>query len=106
MTLEIENISAEPAIGNELNIHLRITSADNPAASVSILQGSPSKLLIDTHSIANFTIVLESYDNNSSVKSTLKTDLIDIFVMPCQASQTAIKSLQSKFDLEPLKISI
>ena len=65
ITLDVENIIAQPAIGNELDIHLRIASEDNPIASISVFQGSPSQLLINAHFIGSFRLVLESYDNNS-----------------------------------------
>lgn len=46
-------------------------------------QGSPTKLILTAVGleISSYTLVLESFDNNSSVKSVLRTDTLTIKIV-------------------------
>ena len=68
-------------IGNTLDIYLR--QKDGSSLSwVTIEQSSPTKVLIAPANVnaGTYWLILESYDNNGGVFSTLKTDTIEVTV--------------------------
>ena len=77
----VDNVYSKLTIGNVLDINLR-QKAGSELPWVSLEQGSPSLIKIVPAGVApgDYTLILQSFDNNGSVKSTLKTDLITITV--------------------------
>ena len=78
-TLSVENIYSKHTIGNILYIHLREKSGAAALGWFTFTQGSPTQVLIAPPFITApgvYQLVLESFDNNGSVFSTLKEDVI------------------------------
>ena len=75
----MDPIYASPAIGNIIDVHLRIYSTSYPG----VITVSGSKITIDPAGAieGEYDLVIESYDNNSSLKSTLMTDNILIRIL-------------------------
>ena len=77
-------------ITNILSINLRQTSS---LSGVTISRDSSESVVsIDTSGLAIGThdLVIESYDNNSSVQSTLKTDTVQIVVQTVPDAPTSL----------------
>ena len=66
-----------------LDINLR-QKAGTELLWVTLEQGNPTHIKIVPAAVApgDYTLILQSYDKNGSVKSTLKEDLITITVQP------------------------
>lgn len=83
-TLQVAHIYSEHTIGNTLAINLR-QSANSPLQFVTL---SRQQTLVEVKinsanaDAGTYELILESYDTNSSKKSTLKTDVIQIVVEP------------------------
>ena len=77
----VDQIYSKWTIGNELDIILR-QKEGNEIPWVTIEQGSPSRVFIDSGNTVpgHYTLILQSFDNNGSVKSTLKEDTITITI--------------------------
>ena len=95
----IEAIRSELTIGNELSIYLRQKSG-NELSWVSFEQGSPTKVKVNACDIAtgSYTLTLESYDNNSAVKTVLKTDTVAIKVT--DPTYVRDSSIETSIDVE------
>ena len=82
--MKINDIYSALPIGNELDIYMRQAS---PTLSFVALTNYSWYwiVVINTMNIelGAYTLKLESYDNNSSVKSTLKTDTILFDIINC-----------------------
>lgn len=94
--LDISHIVSEFEIGNQLAINLRqsATAASNFPGFITIKNHpSSTKVLIDASSSASqlgtYTLVLESFDENSSVQASLKTDRIEVSIVKCPAFSVA-----------------
>ena len=80
--IAVENITSKFTIGNVLDINLR-QKAGTELLWVSIEQGNPTTLIKTVPAgvaPGDYTLILQSFDNNGSVKSTLKEDLITITI--------------------------
>ena len=82
LTLLVEKIQSELAIGNTLDIRLRQNSKGSHSwvyfteqSTSTVVTLAPIEISLGDH-----IVLLESYDNNSSVSSTLKQDLITVTV--------------------------
>ena len=81
---------SDKPITNILSINLRQTSS---LSGVTISRDSSESVVsIDTSGLAIGThdLVIESYDNNSSVQSTLKTDTVQIVVQTVPDAPTSL----------------
>ena len=81
--LKIPNIYSAIPIGNQLDINLR-QSLGNELSFVTLTEHSGQTIVnIDAKDlqVAEYKLILESFDQNSSVKSTLKTDEITIRII-------------------------
>ena len=82
--MKINDIYSALPIGNELDMYMRQAS---PTLSFVALTNYSWYwiVVINTMNIelGAYTLKLESYDNNSSVKSTLKTDTILFDIINC-----------------------
>ena len=72
-------------IGNTLNIQLRQKSGAE-LDMVTIIQGSPALLQISPSKLdkGEFKLILQSYVNNSFMKSTLREDTITLTMKNCK----------------------
>ena len=80
-TLEIEPIYAMLEIGNTLDIHLR-QKVGSELPWVTFPDGNPKQVHFAPDGVepGNYTVILESFDQNSGVFSTLKTDTVTVTV--------------------------
>ena len=64
---------------------------------VTIIQGSPALLRISPGKLAggSLTLIVQSYDDNSSLKSTLKEDTITIIVIASDQASIPVNSDQA-----------
>ena len=80
----IDNIYPMHLIGNTLDIKMR-QKVGSELPWVTLEQGNPTHLKINTAGAVlapgDYTLILQSFDNNGSVKSTLKEDLITITIL-------------------------
>ena len=101
-------------IGNTIKIMLR-QKKGSEIAWVSITQGDPFLVEIapdETIAYGEYKLILESYDDNGTVKSALKSDII-IITVPDPASVTEFctiyasqsQSIQSLVDGMPVELS-
>ena len=93
-SLPIENIFAKQNIGNWLDINVR-QKAGLELSWVSITQGNPNtQVTLTPTNLApgKYELVLESFDNNSSVKSVLKRDTIVLTI----ADQAVIQQVEKE----------
>jgi len=95
-TLSVQNIYSVYDIGKTLYIQLRQKSGAE-LDMVTIIQGSPALLRISLSKLAggSLTLIVQSYDDNSSLKPTLKEDTITINVI---ASDQATSHISSAID--------
>ena len=79
--IAVENIYSKFTIGNTLDINLR-QKAGTELFWVTLEQGNPTLIKTVPAGVApgDYTLILQSFDNNGSVKSTLKEDVITIIV--------------------------
>ena len=94
--LSIDNIVADASlpIGNTLDIKMRQRSGSEQAW-VTITQGSPTVVSFtptNTLAVGQYSVILESYDNNGGVFSTLKSDTVTVNVLPAECSQALSQS--------------
>ena len=107
MRLSIDNIYSKHYIGNTLDIKMR-QKAGSELPWASIIQGNPTLVQLATMDFqpGKYELVFESIDDNSSVKSVLKTDKIVLNVTACQISHTQQVELQSALDKWPIELSV
>lgn len=88
ITLEVEDIRSEFIIGNALKIKLQQKSGSE-LDWVTITEGNPFVIKFELKGleVGDYTLILETIDENSKVQSVLKTDVVTLRIPPsCQFS--------------------
>ena len=70
-------------LGNVLTIHVRQEEAESKLSFIEIARTEDESILTVKKSLAlpgTHQLIIESYDENSTVKSTLKTDIISLVI--------------------------
>ena len=99
-SFEVEKLRSEFRIGNVIDVNLRQDSS-HKLDWVSIKQRDPSLIILSpTKDIraGKYTLALESFDSNSLVQSTLRTDKIYITVTGSQAVEEEPNEFLAQFD--------
>ena len=107
LKISIDRISSTETIGNTLDIRLRTNivpaQPEYCGSWIEIKQEDPTEVIVRTwkatlpglrEDLLKCQITLESFDNNSSVKSTLKADLIDFEAVGFTRTEALLDSIE------------
>ena len=98
--ISIEKISSKMTIGNTLDIQVRQSAAGVIYTWVTVDQTTPIKVKFEpglATAAATYNIVLETFDNNSSVKSAILTDQVAVEVIGFQRAVP----IPTQIDVDP-----